>query len=131
MESETDRRLSARVLSILLATSAAVELGGIVFALRAPANVDISGGLLASFHAVAAAVAGVAAVMEGRRARLGEVASVLAAAAGTALTWLAVVNGWFYYAPILGVATLAVFLALANRAMVRDELRHQPRKHPH
>lgn len=131
METEVDRRLSARVLALLLAWSALVHAAGAGLARSIPHVDAVSSELLMLAFALAALVSLAAAIMEWRRARLAEVASVFAAAGGTALTLFAVSNGWFFYAPVLGVTTLGAFLALANRAMMRDELRHQPREHAH
>lgn len=79
---------------------------------------------LSGLYVLGSALAFGAAWMELARARRAETVMALAVAAAVALTWASVTNGWYLFSPFQVGATLFAILALAHRAIARDETLH-------
>lgn len=123
---EASRKSSARNLALFLGGFAGIAVLGAI-------NTEIAGvatfslGSLFGAHFILAGIAVLAAALEWGRERLAEVAAVFAMAGGAVLTFIDLANGIWYYAPFLGVATIAVSFAVVNRFMTRDEGSHKAR----
>lgn len=126
MEPEAQRKASARSLAIYLVGLAGIALlGGIATEIAGVSTFSV--GSLFGAHVALAGIAILAAVLEWGRERLGEVVATAAMALGVVLTFVDLANGFWYYAPFLGLNSLLCIFAVVNRYMQRDEEKHAAR----
>lgn len=122
--SESERRRSARLLSIVLALEALVALAGAAVAVLLGTGAGTTALAAAGAFLALALLAGASSVLEWRRAVLAERVTLVTAVLACPLTIASILAGWWLYAPAIGIATLGTFLALAWRFAVRNESRH-------
>lgn len=121
-----------RIRSGIVAASALALLGatllvGAIMPYAQGMNDPLAPWFVASLYIGGALFALLGSALELRRARRAETFMMVGVMIGVLLTWASVTNGWYWYAPLLVGATLFAILALANRAISRDELRHVSR----
>jgi len=126
MGSQAQREASARSLAIYLVGLTGIALlGGIATEIAGVSTFNL--GSLFGAHVALAGIAIVAAALEWGRERLGEVVATAAMAFGVVLTFVDLANGFWYYAPFLGLNSLLCIFAVVNRYMQRDEEKHAAR----
>jgi len=123
---ESQRSRSAKLASVSLAALGGVAFFGAILTLVEPVTGVISVGVIFAIHTLVAGTAMMAAGQEWVRERMGEVWAVAAGMGSFLLVVLAVTNGWWFYAPLIGTTNLAMWLTLLNRYALRDETRHIP-----
>ncbi len=126
---EAERRRSAHIASVLLLSVSVCAVAGVITAART----GVLGGLRPNTYLVLFTLLGflsvASAALEWVRSPVAERFTLATGAVGTALTWFTLINGWWFLAPFLGLATLGVLITAAYRLMVRDEARHATSTH--
>lgn len=124
----SQRKRSSQLLALLLlALAAAAAVAAWLpwgFGVVDPVRPDF----LSAAFAACGLVALTGSALELARHRSAEGFALAAAILGTPLTWSAMSNAWFAFAPLFGVLELGVFLSLAYRYAVRSEERHRSRR---
>lgn len=123
---ETQRRRSARTLAVALQAQAIVAGAALGFFVSVELIGPFSYGLVAAGAIVLAILSAFAAMLEWNREPLGEAFSLSAGVIGFGLAIVAGFAGLWFVAPVQAVASFAVWFALAERYMTRNEERHQP-----
>lgn len=123
---EADRKKSAHVLAGLVALQGAAALGGFAW-LVVQEGRDPTAGVPLYFLLVAA-LSFLTSILEWARARIAEMVATVAILLSFGLTLAAVLAGFWYLVPFVGLATIAAIFGLVDRFAMRDETRHQPKK---
>ena len=125
------RRRSSFIASGILVGLAVVAAVGAFFPFTAGMHDPVAPWAVTAAFVLLAGMALASAALEIVRARRADTLMAFTVPLAVAMTWASVTNGWYVYSPFLVTATLMTILALAHRAIARDELRHVQRDDTH
>lgn len=124
---EAVRRKSAHVLASLLAIQGLAAAGGAAWLVVAEGRDPMD--FVSAFLLLVAALSFLAAGLEWARNRFAEGVATAALLGSFGLTLALVLAGVWYLVPFVGLATIVAIFGLVDRFAVRDESRHQPKRH--
>lgn len=112
---------SAHILAALVSIQGLAALGGLAWLIGYEGQ-PLTHAITLYFFVVAA-LSFLAGVLEWSRVRFAEMLALLAIFLSFGLTLAAVLGGFWYLVPFIGIATIAAIFGLVDRFAARDELR--------
>lgn len=125
------RRRSGLIASGILVALGVIASVGAFLPFARGMHDPISPWAVSAAFVLLAVMALTSAVLEVVRARRADTFMAFTVPIAVAMTWASMTNGWYLFSPFMVAGTLLAILALAHRAIARDELRHVQRDDTH